>query len=97
MHRVLRTRLRGYKIVVKPGQGHTVPSDQPVNRDILIRAIGRNPDTYDPRALEVTLSRLRGKLGDQPPLKAVRNQGYRFAARLEVSQRRPRPADREND
>ena len=56
--------------------------DQPVARDDLIRAMGKDPETYDPRALEVVLSRLRAKLGDQGPLKAVRGQGYRFSARL---------------
>lgn len=56
--------------------------DQPVPRDDLIRAMGKDPETYDPRALEVVLSRLRAKLGDQGPLKAVRGQGYRFSARL---------------
>lgn len=58
--------------------------DQPVARDDLIRAMGKDPETYDPRALEVVLSRLRAKLGDQGPLKAVRGQGYRFSARLVV-------------
>ncbi len=57
---------------------------EPVHRDDLIRAIGRKPDAYDPRALEVTVSRLRGKLGHQSPLRAVRNQGYRFVADLRV-------------
>lgn len=57
---------------------------EPVHRDELIRAIGRKPDAYDPRALEVTVSRLRGKLGHQSPLRAVRNQGYRFVADLRV-------------
>ena len=51
-------------------------------RDLLIRAMGKDPATYDARALEVVLSRLRGKLGDHGPLKAVRGQGYRFTARL---------------
>ena len=55
-----------------------------VCRASLIRAMGKDPDSYDPRALEVVLSRLRAKLGDRGPLKAVRGQGYRFAARLSL-------------
>lgn len=57
---------------------------EPVLRDDLIRAIGRKPDAYDPRALEVMVSRLRAKLGHQSPLRAVRNQGYQFIAELQV-------------
>ena len=55
---------------------------KPVAREDLIRAMGKDPNSYDPRALEVVLSRLRAKLGEQGPLKAVRGQGYRFSARL---------------
>ena len=51
-------------------------------RDALVTAMGKNPDAYDPRALEVTISRLRHKLGDDPPLKSVRARGYVFAASL---------------
>ena len=57
-------------------------ADQPVSREELMRAMGKDPETYDPRALEVVLSRLRAKLGELGPLKAVRGQGYRFNARL---------------
>lgn len=53
-----------------------------VSRDDLVRAMGRRPDSYDPRALEVAISRIRMKLGPREPLKAVRNQGYYFAAKL---------------
>ena len=53
-------------------------------RDALVAAMGKNPAAYDPRALEVTLSRLRHKLGDDPPLKAVRSRGYIFTAMLVV-------------
>ncbi len=55
-----------------------------VGRADLMRAMGKDPESYDPRALEVVLSRLRAKLGEQGPLKAVRGQGYRFAARLSL-------------
>lgn len=53
-------------------------------RDALVQAIGKNPDAYDPRALEVMLSRLRQKLGEESPLKAVRARGYIFAAKLSL-------------
>ena len=55
------------------------------NRDGLIIAIDKSPDAYDPRAFEVLISRLRNKLGDDAPLKAVRTRGYIFAAKLEIS------------
>ncbi len=55
-----------------------------VGRADLMRAMGKDPESYDPRVLEVVLSRLRAKLGEQGPLKAVRGQGYRFAARLSL-------------
>ena len=54
-------------------------------RDALVTAMGKNPDAYDPRALEVTISRLRHKLGDDPPLKSVRARGYVFAKRRSYS------------
>jgi DNA-binding response OmpR family regulator len=65
-------------------QALAVAGAKPVERDALIQAMGRKPDAYDPRALEVTLSRLRSKLGANSPLKAVRNRGYRFMARLQL-------------
>ena len=51
-------------------------SDHFGERDALVLAMGKDPDAYDPRALEVAISRLRLKLGDDPPLKAVRARGY---------------------
>ncbi len=48
----------------------------------LVLAIGKNPEAYNPRALQVMLSRLRQKLGEESPLKAVRARGYIFAAKL---------------
>lgn len=52
------------------------------SRDILIRALGKDPLTYDPRALETGISRLRGKLPPMPdgrnPLQAMRGSGYQF-------------------
>lgn len=70
-----------YKIL----QALAASNEKPTTRDELIRAIGRNPDIYDPRALEVTLSRLRAKMGCHSPLKSVRNQGYRFIANLRIT------------
>lgn len=51
-------------------------------RDDLVAAMNKRPEVYDPRAFEVTMSRLRRKLGTAAPLKSVRNRGYVFAARL---------------
>lgn len=57
-------------------------ADHFADRDALIKSMGKVPDCYDPRALEVMVSRLRRKLGDPSPLKAVRARGYIFAADL---------------
>lgn len=51
-------------------------------REELIQALGRKADSYDERALEVLVSRLRKKLPLLPdgrsPLASVRGEGYRF-------------------
>lgn len=52
--------------------------------DALVVALGKDPSVYDSRALQVLLSRLRLKLGNESPLKAVRARGYLFAAKLAV-------------
>lgn len=56
--------------------------DQIASRDTLIRALGKDPLYYDPRALEAVMSRLRRKLPEleesRNPLEAVRNVGYKF-------------------
>jgi two-component system OmpR family response regulator len=57
--------------------------DHFADRDALIKSMGKQPDCYDPRALEVMVSRLRRKLGDPSPLRAVRARGYIFAADLQ--------------
>jgi DNA-binding response OmpR family regulator len=53
-----------------------------VGRDALIRALGKDPDVYDPRALEASISRLRRKLpkleDGRNPLQAMRGSGYQF-------------------
>lgn len=58
-------------------------ADHFADRDALIKSMGKHPDCYDPRALEVMVSRLRRKLGEPSPLKAVRARGYVFAADLQ--------------
>lgn len=59
---------------------------QIAHRDDLIRALGKDPDHYDPRALEATISRLRRKLPlldeNRNPLESVRNVGYKFVRQL---------------
>lgn len=53
-----------------------------VSRDMLIRALGKDPAIYDPRALEASISRLRRKLPQledgRNPLQAMRGSGYQF-------------------
>lgn len=64
--------------------------NQQVDRDTLIKALGKNPQHYDPRALEASMSRLRRKLPSQNngsnPLQAVRGVGYKFTRPLVVVQ-----------
>ncbi len=58
------------------------------DRDTLIRALGKNPIAYDPRALEANISRLRRKLPSMEdgrnPLQAMRGMGYQFLRPLVV-------------
>ena len=58
------------------------------DRDTLIRALGKNPFAYDPRALEANISRLRRKLppleDGRNPLQAMRGMGYQFIRPLTV-------------
>ncbi len=53
-----------------------------VSRDALIRALGKDPAVYDPRALEASISRLRRKLpkldDGRNPLQAISGAGYQF-------------------
>lgn len=59
---------------------------RPVARESLVEAMGLDPADYDMRRLEAVISRLRSKLrpsaGGGDPIRAVRGQGYHFAARL---------------
>lgn len=57
-------------------------SGMPVDRDQLVVAIGKDPDVYDMRAMEMTMSRLRKKLGEDSPITAARGKGYVFSARI---------------
>jgi two-component system, OmpR family, response regulator PhoP len=58
------------------------------DRDTLIRAMGKNPFAYDPRALEANISRLRRKLppleDGRNPLQALRGMGYQFIRPLVI-------------
>lgn len=58
------------------------------DRDTLIRALGKNPLAYDPRALEANISRLRRKLplleDGRNPLQAMRGMGYQFIRPLTI-------------
>lgn len=62
--------------------------NQQADRDTLIRAMGKNPSHYDPRALEACMSRLRRKLrgadNDSDSLQTVRGIGYKFIRPLVV-------------
>ncbi|MBI5438550.1 MAG: response regulator transcription factor [Nitrosomonadales bacterium] len=62
--------------------------NQQADRDTLIKALGKNPSHYDPRALETCMSRLRRKLPGSDnggnPLQAVRGIGYKFIRPLVV-------------
>lgn len=55
---------------------------KPIKRDVLVACLEKNPNDYDYRALEMTISRLRKKLGGDAPVRAVRNKGYAFAAEI---------------
>ena len=58
--------------------------DRIADRDTLIRALGKNPLSYDEHTLEVMVSRLRQKLGGRAPLRAVRGKGYAFTAPMRL-------------
>lgn len=61
-------------------------AEHQTSREELIRALGEDPYLYDERRLEAMISRLRRKIsqasGTECPLKAWRNKGYSFSARL---------------
>lgn len=54
-----------------------------LSRDQLIEAgKGIDSDVFD-RAIDVTISRLRKKLGSDDPIRTVRNEGYMFTLKVE--------------
>jgi len=61
----------------------------PVDRNTLVKAIGEDPDLYDPRRMEILIRRLRVKareaLGYELPLDTVHRIGYAFTAPIQVS------------
>jgi len=63
--------------------------EQQADRNALIKALGKSPLHYDPRALEACMSRLRRKLSGSGnggnPLQTVRGVGYRFIRPLVVT------------
>lgn len=63
-------------LATQPGQ--TVP------KDTLIRALGGDPETYDPRRMEILVRRLRNKIAkltSMPlPLETVHGLGYAFVS-----------------
>lgn len=69
-------------------QALAVTPNRQADRDTLIRALGKNPLAYDPRALEANISRLRRKLplleDGRNPLQAMRGMGYQFIRPLTI-------------
>lgn len=59
-----------------------------VARDALVAGLGQDPNTYDPRRMEILIRRLRGKfqtaLGHPLPLETVNRQGYAFTAPIQL-------------
>ncbi len=59
-----------------------------VSRDVLVKALGHNPELYDSRRMEVMIRRLRNKvkesLGSDLPLETAHRIGYAFTAPITV-------------
>lgn len=55
-----------------------------VPREVLVTALGQNPEIYDPRRMEIMVRRLRNKaketLGYDLPLETAHRKGYAFTA-----------------
>lgn len=62
---------------------------QTVSKEVLIGALGHNPDTYDPRRMEIMVRRLRNKVRMQSsiqlPLETDHGLGYAFAAKITLA------------
>ncbi len=78
--------LSGIELLLLQALANT-PNRQ-ADRDTLIRALGKDPYAYDPRALEANISRLRRKIppleDGRNPLQALRGMGYQFIRPLTV-------------
>ena len=78
--------LSGLELLLLQALANT-PNRQ-ADRDTLVRALGKNPLAYDPRALEANVSRLRRKLplleDGRNPLQAMRGMGYQFIRPLTI-------------
>lgn len=63
--------------------GLTVPKDS------LIRTLGHDPETYDPRRMEILVRRLRNKIKKQTsmqlPMETVHGLGYAFASDIALA------------
>ncbi len=61
----------------------------PVPRQDLVRALGEDPETYDPRRMEILVRRLRAKaqagMGLALPLGTVHRSGYAFTAPIGIA------------
>jgi two-component system, OmpR family, response regulator len=79
--------LSGVELLLLQALANT-PNRQ-ADRDTLIRALGKDPYAYDPRALEANISRLRRKIppleDGRNPLQAMRGMGYQFIRPLTVT------------
>jgi DNA-binding response OmpR family regulator len=78
--------LSGLELMLLQALANT--QNKQADRDTLVRALGKNPLAYDPRALEASISRLRRKLppleDGRNPLQAMRGMGYQFIRPLTV-------------
>ncbi|WPL19541.1 TorCAD operon transcriptional regulatory protein TorR [Thiorhodovibrio winogradskyi] len=61
---------------------------KPLPREALVRALGHQPENYDPRRMEILIRRLRTKVSEQTderlPLETVHGVGYAFTADIRV-------------
>lgn len=68
-----------------------------LDRDSLIRALGKSPTSYDPRRMEILVRRLRNKVktetGDELPLTTVHGLGYAFTAAIAAQAMNSRRAE----
>jgi DNA-binding response OmpR family regulator len=64
-----------------------------VAREVLVKALGENPEIYDPRRMEIMVRRLRKKakesLGFDLPLATAHRKGYAFTAAITLKAPKP--------